>query len=1315
MHSIVLVYKFIHGQMSATYDVEFHVGVKPLFEYEYITVTEPSGMYLAYKYAQDTPYTKDGYLYAQSYYKEDRNNNEPMVVAAPQKGLNHWAEIFTPMHKYYLQKIHSNLEIDFLQDCQKGDKEYDINDLTDKGYLITGTYFNCNAAVIEKKGSVYNLMGGILTGGLEEALGIIAGKILGNAIYIIDAAEILINAVYENAPVIEVVNHDTDITLFPSIEKQFNIEKEYKRTGGVELKDEDNKYWALRPANLVQEGNQDMVTMHYVLNHQASSYAYRTRILSSLLFTIQTVDQKESTPVEYCFEDIIGDQYREIYEDEVTVNYETDNFVSYLLFTPKKSGEYEIFTQGNYDVELFLYSDIELDNLLARGEEFNGKNERIRISLQKGATYYLKLYTRDVSGRRSYPLIVNYIPEKLQLNEPRQVTLMKDKPVVFSFLVPQTDNFTLSVKTGDKDEYAALLKVLNANNEKTELLAVGKGSSLSFLGKEGCRYYFEVLVANTEPTGTQFLAELVLKNGENILIGSPKQIKQRATCFEFDAPTAGQYLINYIQNSATEIEVYNSNGELLNFDTDSKIITLARGSNFINVIDEDNQKIEVELYTGEQATFICGSEKVQEYKYILLKGCEYIKLIVSEGMYNFSCVSGGKVENIYFNDLENPISLMNGNVYLKEDTYYVKVSGNESGTLIVNRVEFAEEYNIILQNHDKTPQIEEVLKGNEYEVCILDKTGKTVDLNEFVLSLQYNGKTVDLTNNVFIIPVDSEIGKSLEIIGDYKGNKITVSYTVIAPYDLIISEKIESVDGDAKIFYEVKLEKNGILNNDYAKKIIYQFKNEGKVIAEGIEDKSQQVDGTIIFKKDFTAVKRYSNLELVVSLECVDGNEEFTYDAINIIKTETQNMPVSNIKFTSEKVYLTHNSVVNDTTYTISKDVKVLVLQGNAGSNYKIKLNIEEGASPLLIYLVDFNSKALRGDVILAQKRTISIWSYGDSRLTGGSGTMSSNTPKEGEYVLDFYNRTRSYYENSIGGTAIKANDVYLHGDSLFLQGGNGANGVGVGTKSTYSTVLYTYFSGQAGGAGGAGIMSSGKIDIQIKKLTVYGGDGGNGNIGLSYVLETGSARYYGSGRAGMCGGDGGHGGVAIQCQSLYGSVSNDASICLYGGSGGNGGNGGDGGYGTDGEFRTDTLDGEDGYNGAAGGDGVSNGYVIETENVSINNFKAFILYGGNGGNGGDGGDGGIGGNGEDNGSWFSTGGKGGNGGFGGSGGNVYGSVTTNLPNSYSWNIIEGKVGIGGAGGTGGVGGLGGNGGWAGHKGADGIPGDNGTPGTTIS
>ena len=279
-------------------------------------------------------------------------------------------------------------------------------------------------------------------------------------------------------------------------------------------------------------------------------------------------------------------------------------------------------------------------------------------------------------------------------------------------------------------------------------------------------------------------------------------------------------------------------------------------------------------------------------------------------------------------------------------------------------MDFADEYNIVLQNYDKTPQTDEVLKGNEYEICILDKAGKAIELEEILFTLQYN-------------------------------------------------------------------------------------------------------------------------------------------------------MPNSNTKFSSEKIYLTHNTVTKEISYTISKDVKLFVLQGSAGSSYKIKLNIEDGTTPLLIYLVDFNSQVLRGDVISAQGRTISIWSYGDSRLTGCNDTMPSNTPNKGENVRDFANRTNNDHETSTGGAAIKANDVYIHGDSLFLQGGRGANGSGVGIKNIYTTVLYTYFTGERGGNGGRGGYGGDVYLLVITNLP--------GSYGWNTIL--GKAGMGGSGGAGGDGGDGGIGG----------------------------------------------------------------------------------------------------------------------------------------------------------------------------------------------
>lgn len=299
-------------------------------------------------------------------------------------------------------------------------------------------------------------------------------------------------------------------------------------------------------------------------------------------------------------------------------------------------------------------------------------------------------------------------------------------------------------------------------------------------------------------------------------------------------------------------------------------------------------------------------------------------------------------------------------------------------------------------------------------------------------------------------------------------------------------------------------------------------------------------------------------------------------------------MPNSNTKFSSEKIYLTHNTVTKEISYTISKDVKLFVLQGSAGSSYKIKLNIEDGTTPLLIYLVDFNSQVLRGDVISAQGRTISIWSYGDSRLTGCNDTMPSNTPNKGENVRDFANRTNNDHETSTGGAAIKANDVYIHGDSLFLQGGRGANGSGVGIKNIYTTVLYTYFTGERCGNGGAGIMALGKVDIQIRGLEVYGGTGGNGNDRLSFVLKNPGTTSCGEVYAGMYGGNGGRGGYGgdvylLVITNLPGSYGWN-TILGKAGMGGSGGAGGDGGIGGNGGWAGHK--GEDGILDADGGVG---------------------------------------------------------------------------------------------------------------------------------
>lgn len=427
----------------------------------------------------------------------------------------------------------------------------------------------------------------------------------------------------------------------------------------------------------------------------------------------------------------------------------------------------------------------------------------------------------------------------------------------------------------------------------------------------------------------------------------------------------------------------------------------------------------------------------------------------------------------------------------------------------------------------------------------------------------------------------------------------------------------------------------------------------------------------------------------------------------------TQSMPKIDSEFTKEEVYLTNDNVVGDVTYTIGENVKILVINGKSGVVHNIKIDVKKSNDPILIYLIDFNSHALTGNVITSKERTVTIWSYGSSKLIGGNGSVKAITPNDGESFYDFERRNENTNTKN-GGHAIEVYDLYLRGDSLELKGGLGATGIGFGTQKYYSSTLYTYISGENGGNGGQGIKAWSNICLSIKSLTVSGGDGGNGANGLDSYIKTDPYKFY-KGLEGVRGGNGGNGGDAIMCNDLIIDTLESINVVLYAGNGGNGGKGGNGGDGKDGVNIDNTLNGEDGYYGGNGGNGGASGYVINADRIFSNSLSGFTLHGGNGGAGGNGGNGGKGGNGEDNSKWFSSGGDGGRGGQAGYGGDVYPSLITNLSGSYDWKIIQGSVGEGGKGGAGGTGGVGGNGGTFGSKGKDGVKGGDGGAGTIIT
>lgn len=1302
MHNIVLVYKLSYQTYE---DAEIKTMLIPLFEYEYLTIDKEYGNFKVYEYLPGVEYSQNRYMYWQSYNKEDSENKNTIVVAAPQKGVANYADVFAPMNKYYIKNITGELILKSIQDCAEEDDDYDRGDAdnngNDTGLLISGTYFNYTGEVLQKTTSTFFKDSAIF------AANVFFDSALGKYAVWFEAGKIVLKEAFRPDAQYEMSSGNNNFkNYFNSVAQKKNYEV-YLRDCYIHLKDNEDKIVMLRPANVLS-GETPFVEMNYVLDNMGTSdYTCRTRVESKFVFEVSTIDGKEKENIECKNEMIIGDQFKPIFEDMENMIYVTNSYSSYLKFTPKKSGEYEFFTKGNYNTRLDMYENSSLSGEVTSGETFAGNNKRITKTLIQGKTYYFHMDTYGDTGRRSFPLVVNYIPEKIILGEKESITLTKEG-IWFSYVSQETKNVELSVKTNENNFYTLQVYFTNENNAKEEYLSVGNDKSLSFLVKKGIRYYFLIKVNEAEATGTQFPAEVLLENGKNIKFAESIGLNIGYNCLKFDAQVAGQYILNNNLSNTDCIEIYNSDGELLNFDEANKKVALEKGLNFIFISNLIEQPIDITLYTGEQATFVLGTEKDQNYNYTLLDGCQYIKIKATEGIYQILCGSGGVFENVYYKDFENPIQSQGGIAYLKEDNYYVKVNGGQTGTLIVKKLELSEELNLILQNSDNSMQESEVIKGNEYEICILDKNGQSVFYDQLTFSLKYDNKTIELTSSVFRVPADIVIGTSLEIVAKYQDFVIETTYNVIAPYDFSIQEKKETVNGELKVFYEVTLVKNGIFNVDYENKINYKFKKENNLIVEYTEGNSQELeDGTIMFKKEFTEVKRYGNFELIISLECKIENDIFSYSINENYSSTTQSMPKIDSEFTKEEVYLTNDNVVGDVTYTIGENVKILVINGKSGVVHNIKIDVKKSNDPILIYLIDFNSHALTGNVITSKERTVTIWSYGSSKLIGGNGSVKAITPNDGESFYDFERRNENTNTRN-GGHAIEVYDLYLRGDSLELKGGLGATGIGFGTQKYYSSTLYTYISGENGGNGGQGIKAWSNICLSIKSLTVSGGDGGNGANGLDSYIKTDPYKFY-KGLEGVRGGNGGNGGDAIMCNDLIIDTLESINVVLYAGNGGNGGKGGNGGDGKDGVNIDNTLNGEDGYYGGNGGNGGASGYVINADRIFSNSLSGFTLHGGNGGAGGNGGKGG---NGEDNSKWFSSGGDGGRGGQAGYGGDVYPSLITNLSGSYDWKIIQGSVGEGGKGGTGGVGG---NGGTFGSKGKDGVKGGDGGAGTIIT
>ena len=1235
-------------------------------------------------------YSKDNYKINHSFYCE-KNTNFPIVIASPQLGADYSHQLYG-INKYYFQNLKYQSSVRSLQDANDGESGYDINN--DKGFVFLVSSFDCNAVKLVQGKPAGADLAKIIG---DYVLGLITSDIPYWDVmdFILTAADVGIWA-GENCKNYELLHQESYNKYEVNVKEQ--AKTKFIRDCKVEFKSKTGENLILRPRNLPDELNSglDFWTVTIYLDHQVTDRLYRSVYRSDYIFSLATADGSEHYDIKCPYTTVIGDQFKQINEDQVTMDYITDDYSSYFMFTAQNSGEYEIFTKGNYRTWLKLYSDKNLNNLLSSGQTQDDLNHIIRLDLTKGTTYYLQADTYGDEGRRIFPVVINYIPDKISLNKTINAEI-NNSPVKFSYLAEETKNFELTATSKEPYRIVVRVQMLDEENSKQNIILGERGDNLQFLAKAGVRYFFEIDRSELEPSGDSIPVSLELHEGKSMQFGETIQLIKGQNCVKFNAPIEGRYLFEYVQSDIRNLGFYSKDGSEISHDSQTNSVLLSKGINFIGIQTfNGNNKFTMSLYTGEQGTFSIGSKNEENFTYTLLNGCKYLKLKASEGMYKISSTVG-TVINIYCIDFEIPISREGDIFYLKEDTYYVKIEGATSGILKVIKTSLDSEYSIGIQNSDETLQIDRVLKGNPYDIVVLDKQGKIIELENVTYTLRYNDKTESIDGNRFTVPGDAEAGTTIEIIGNYQGSELLQTCEVVNPFDLMTEEIVSVKDGKMVVNYSVKAEEAGMLNDAYKLNLTYTFFHDNEIISTAtLQDVSYEQP----IVKDFTEARRYINLDLVLRLECIVGEECFYYDTTKNLDQPPQSMPLKSKTLSNELVFLTHSDVTGAITYEVDPKVKLLLIEGEKGYEYNIQLDIKERSEPILLYLTNFKSRVSSGNVINTNG-TLCLWCYGTSELIAGNGTAKKFTPEDGQTLLDFENKNTN--ESTIdGGHAIRAMNVYINGESLKLHGGNGANGIGFGTQDFYSTVLYTYISGENGGDGGNGILAYGIVNINLKSFEAHGGNGGNGCDGASEYVKTDSTYFY-KGYEGVCGGHGGNGGIAIECkQFIANELSSDSSINLYSGNGGNGGNGGYGKDGLSGDDRSSVApNGENGYDGGSGGNGGANGYAIKIDTAESNRFSAITLHGGTAGNGGRGGNGGNGGDGKSTSTWGSTGGKGGDGGYAGAGGDAKSVATVNT-GSYGWKIYKSQKGEGGKGGAGGIGGTGGNGGLFGSKGDDG-------------
>lgn len=223
-----------------------------------------------------------------------------------------------------------------------------------------------------------------------------------------------------------------------------------------------------------------------------------------------------------------------------------------------------------------------------------------------------------------------------------------------------------------------------------------------------------------------------------------------------------------------------------------------------------------------------------------------------------------------------------------------------------------------------------------------------------------------------------------------------------------------------------------------------------------------------------------------------------------------------------------------------------------------------------------------------------------DMNFSSGLGIINSwygdSAQDVGMYLTIDCLGTNTITATSNGATAIlnHKNLIITGSGSLSVEGGNGASAT---------------TDGDSGSDGGTAIIVDHLTVNMTGKLTVTGGNGGNGKAGYN---GTGASSYTGSGTAGQDGGHGGNGGNAIIVNSA--NIITPSNTYLFGGDGGAGAKGGDGGNGVTHEGKGPTNIHDDPGNGGAAGDGGDGG---DGGNTGLSYDLGNGSCGGKGGSGG--------------------------------------------------------------------------------------------------